>query len=65
MPWTNIPKPTGTSYTNVNPAGKEQYDQVDITYDSATTFYDGANPNMWTDVAKPISSLWTKVSKPT
>lgn len=52
--WTNIPKPTGLTYTNVNPMGKEQYDQVDITYDDSNVFYDGINPNQWTDVAKPI-----------
>lgn len=65
MVWTNIPKPGAQSYTNVNPVGKEQYDQADITYDSATTYYDGVNPSQWTDVSKPTSSTWTKIPKPT
>lgn len=63
--WTNISKPSVASYTNVNPSGKEQYDQADITYDSSTTYYDGVNPNAWTNLAKPTSSTWTKISKPT
>jgi len=62
--WTNIPKPSVRSYTNVNFPGREQYDQADVTYDSATTYYDGINPNSWTNVAKPVSSTWTKVAKP-
>lgn len=63
--WTNVNKPTGTTYTNLNPQGKEQYDQADVTYDSATTFYDGVNPSQWTDIAKPVGPSWTKVAKPT
>ena len=65
MPWTNVAKPTGTTYTPVNPIGKEQYDQSDIEYDDADIFYDGENPNQYTKVAKPTSSVWTKISKPT
>ncbi len=62
--WTNIAKPTGTSYTNLNPQGKEQYDQADITYDSPLTFYDGVNMAQWTDVTKPTNNSWVKVNKP-
>ncbi len=62
--WTSIAKPVGTSWTSTNPQGKEQYDQVDITYDSATTYYDGTNPAQWTGVVKPTTPTWTKVSKP-
>lgn len=65
MAWQNIPKPSTQAYTNLNPMGKEQYDQADITYDSATTFYDGTNPNQWTDVAKPSTNAWISVNKPT
>jgi hypothetical protein len=57
MAWTNIPKPVGTNYTNVNPNGKTQYDQADIEYDDPDIFYDGINPNQWTDVLKPSFSL--------
>lgn len=63
--WTKIAKPGAQVYTSLNPTGKEQYDQTDITYDSATTFYDGVNPTQWTTVVKPTTSAWTKVAKPT
>lgn len=33
--WTKIGKPSPKTWTNKNPQGKEQYDQPDITYDSA------------------------------
>lgn len=55
MSWTTVPKPTGTNYTNVNPVGKEQYDQPSIMYNDPNVFYDGVNQNQWTDVAKPTS----------
>lgn len=65
MVWTNINKPGAQAYTNLNPMGKEQYDQSDITYDSATTYYDGVNPLQWTDISKPGAQSWTNVNKPT
>lgn len=64
MVWTPVAKPTGTTYTNLNPMGKEQYDQSDITYDSATTYYDGVNMSQWTDVSKPTTNVWQNVVKP-
>lgn len=63
--WTNVSKPGAQAYSNVNVGGKEQYDQADLTYDSATTYYDGLNPNQWTTVPKPSSQSWTNVAKPT
>lgn len=51
-------------YVNVNPAGRQQYDQADIFYDSDVTYYDGFNPNQWTDVAKPSVLSWVNVPKP-
>lgn len=53
MTWTTIAKPTSSVWSYTNAMGKEQYDQADVTYDSATTYYDGVNPSQWTDVAKP------------
>jgi len=50
---------------NVNPMGREQYDQSDLTYDSAVTYYDGINPSQWTDISKPNTSTWSNVAKPT
>lgn len=55
--WTPVAKPTTPTWTNENASGREQYDQFDVTYDSADTFYDGINPNQWTDVSKPAYTL--------
>lgn len=63
MSWTNVPKPTGTSYTNVNDQGRHQYDDYAVMYDDII-FYDGVDQSMWTNVSKPVSSLWTNVPKP-
>lgn len=62
--WTNIPKPTGTPYTNINQA-KPSYDEADLTYDSAFTFYDGINQNAWSNLTKPSAGSWTNITKPT
>lgn len=64
MAYTYIPKPSAGSYTYANPQGKEQYDQLDVTYDSATTFYDGGNPGAYTKLAKPVSAPYTYIAKP-
>ncbi len=62
--YTNIPKPVGTAYGRVNAIGKEQYDQSDIAYDSASTFYDGVNMSMYTSVSKPVGTAYTNIPKP-
>lgn len=51
--WTKVTKPVSSGWTPVNPAGRTQYDQADTTYDSATMYYDGVNPNAWTNLSKP------------
>jgi hypothetical protein len=63
--WTNVSKPSTLAWTNINPIGKEQYDQADLTYDDVDVFYDGVNPSAWSNIAKPVSSTWTKINKPT
>lgn len=65
MSWTNVSKPSVASWNQVNPQGREVYDQADIDYDSSATYYDGLNPNQWTNQSKPTSSTWTKINKPT
>lgn len=65
MPYTYISKPVGTTYTNINPGGKTQYDQSDVTYDQATMYYDGVNPSEYTNIAKPTSTSYTNIPKPT
>ena len=63
--YTNINKPSGTSYTNTNSIGKEQYDQSSITYDDASIFYDGINPNAYTTIAKPVNGItWEAATYP-
>lgn len=62
--YTNVAKPSNTSYTNQNTIGKEQYDQESIAYDDATTFYDGVNQSLYTNVAKPSATTYTNIAKP-
>ena len=57
MAWTPVAKPSTSNYTNVNSAGKTQYDQSDIAYDDPNMFYDGINPTQWTDILKPSYTL--------
>ena len=62
--YTNITKPTGTSYTPSNPVGKEQYDQISIEYDDSTVFYDGTNESLYTNLTKPSGTVYTNIAKP-
>ncbi len=62
--YTNITKPSGTSYTNMNGVGREQYDQSTITYDEATIFYDGIDENLYTNLNKPSGTVYTNIAKP-
>lgn len=64
MAYVYIPKPTAASYTNLNPQGKEQYDQASIAYDDANTFYDGVNMGQYTKVGKATAQGYTYVAKP-
>lgn len=61
-PYTYVAKPTGTPYTNTNVQGREQYDQPDLTFDSALTFYDGVNMSAYTNVAKPTGGSTSVIS---
>lgn len=62
--YTNLTKPTNTSYTVQNPVGKEQYDQSTIEYDDANVFYDGTNESLYTNIAKPSGTSYTNLTKP-
>lgn len=53
--YTNVPKPTGATYSIVTPSGKNQYDQSDIEYDDADVFYDGVDENAYTSIPKAYS----------
>lgn len=62
--YTNINKPSGTSYTNQNLVGREQYDDVSVMYDDPTTFYDGINQSQYNKVTKPAGTSYTNINKP-
>jgi hypothetical protein len=62
--YTNITKPSGTSYTNTNTIGKQQYDQNDLQYDDSNTFYDGVNQSQYTTITKPTGTIYTNIAKP-
>ena len=61
--YTNISKPSGTSYTPQNTVGKEQYDQANVEYD-AEIFYDGLNESLYTNITKPSGTSYTNINKP-
>lgn len=63
--YVNVNKPTIPTYTNVNSQGREQYDQADVMYDDPNVFYDGVNQTFYSNVAKPVTTTYTKVLKPT
>lgn len=65
MSWVNVAKPGASTWTDEHPQGKEQYDESTITYDDASVYYDGVNPNQWSTVSKPGAQSWTNVAKPT
>lgn len=65
MAYTNVAKPTGTTYTTVNTVGLQTYDDSLVSYDDANTYYDGANPAMYTNIAKQSSTSYTNIAKPT
>ena len=60
--YTRISKPVGTPYTNVNVVGREQYDQGNLTYDDASTFYDGTDFNAYTNIPKPTGGTTSLIS---
>lgn len=64
MSWVSVNKPSVRSWTNVNPLGRETYDDATAIYDDSDVFYDGQNPNAWTNTAKPTTSSWVSISKP-
>lgn len=64
MAYTYVDKPTSSTYSFASFEGKETFDDINVTYDSALTYYDGLNPAAYTSVAKPTSSTYSYVAKP-
>jgi len=56
--YTNITKPSGTSYTNLNPVGKQQYDDSNLAYDDSSSFYDGTDADLYTKSQHTFKGLW-------
>lgn len=65
MAYNYVAKPTSSTYSFQNFQGTQIYDDVNVTYDAIDVFYDSYNPNSYTSVAKPVSSVYTYVAKPT
>ena len=54
--YTNVSKPTGAGYTNVNSSGKESFNDAGVTFDQQSTFFDGVNNAVYTNSSKPTFS---------
>ncbi len=61
MSYINISKPTDASYSNVNSSGKESFDDINVTFDQVSTFFDGLSLLSWTNIARPGQSLGLNV----
>ena len=65
MSWTNVNKPSTLSWIPVHSSGNHIYDDTEITFDDANTYYEDGNPFMWSNVAKPTTpSSWVSIPKP-
>jgi hypothetical protein len=53
MPWTDVTKPSSTTYTGVYFPGKEIYDDSTIAYDSSATYYDTTAAGQYTQILTP------------
>lgn len=62
--YQNISKPSGTSYTNQNLVGKEQFDDANVLFDDPNVFFDGVNQSQYTTVSKPTGTTYTNINKP-
>lgn len=65
MSYTNVAKPTDSTYTRTNSGGRQSYDESTILYDDPSVFYDSVDQNAYTNFSKPTNSTYTLVAKPT
>jgi len=66
MPWINISKPTGASYTNI--AKPSDTGTIGVGYAFGTlgmTYSDELILTNWINVIKPSGGTWTNIAKPT
>jgi len=56
--YTNINKPSSTSYTNINLVGNEQFDDPNVLFDDPNVFFDGVNQSQYTKVQNTFKGLW-------
>jgi hypothetical protein len=61
--YTKVTKPTGSAYTKVKSL-VALYDDELLTYDDATSYYDGDSPTINIKIAKPTGASYTKLLKP-
>jgi len=63
--YTNVNKPSSTSYTPQNFVGRYMWDEPSVLYDGPDVFWDGGNVNLYTKVSKPSATTYTNINKPT
>ena len=63
-PYSYIDKPTDATYTGVYASGRQIYDDPLVSYDDSAVYYDGVDENAYTNLSKPIDSIYTSISKP-
>lgn len=60
-----VDKPQTSAFTKVNIGRYTGYNDSDIEYSSATTYYSGNNPSQYTNIAKPSVTSYVNIAKPT
>ena len=63
--YTNIAKPTDSTYVGIRSAGRQTYDEPFISYDDSSVYYDSIDENAYTNLSKPTGSSYTNINKPT
>lgn len=61
--YTNIPKPTDSTYTKVR-NGYPLYDDNVTNYDDISVFYDGDSTGSYIGISKPGYLIWSQATFP-